>query len=113
MGTTEQLSLVFDDGDERPPITAEQPLPSVATPTDASENPEVPSLITSGVIAAMLSDERHRVKRILATRADLRPVAVAGRTRLYRPEVVARVRHELNAIDARLSARRARKEAQR
>ncbi len=113
MGTSEQLSLGFDDSEQPPPVTARQATPDRKEPVIAPERPAIPSLITSGVIAAMLGDERHRVKRVLATREDLRPVAMAGRTRLYRPEVVARVRHELNAIDARLSARRERKEAQR
>ena len=43
----------------------------------------------------------HRVLHVLATRPHIKPVARAGILRLYRADVVAMVRHELNAIDAR------------
>jgi len=90
---------------------------SVADPAAAFDLPpqpmgqqcvgEVPRLITSGVIAAELGQPRHRVKRILTSRGDIRPAAVAGRTRLYHAATIARVRHELNAIDARRCRREA------
>lgn len=60
-----------------------------------------PRLITAGVIAAELRAPLHRVLRVLATRAHIRPTARAGILRLYDRRAVAMVRHELNAIDAR------------
>ncbi len=60
-----------------------------------------PQLITPGVIARELAVPLHRVLHILATRADIRPAARAGTLRLYDRQAVARVRHELSAIDAR------------
>jgi hypothetical protein len=60
-----------------------------------------PKLITPGVIAAELDQPIHRVIRILATRAHIKPAARAGTIRLYTREAVAMVRHELNAIDAK------------
>lgn len=60
-----------------------------------------PSLITSGKIAEELGAPLHRVLRVLATRAHIKPVARAGMLRLYSVVAIAQVRHELNAIDAR------------
>lgn len=60
-----------------------------------------PKLITSGLIATELGVPIHRVIRVLATRAHIRPVAYAGLTRLYDRQAIAQVRHELTAIDAR------------
>ena len=61
----------------------------------------VPQLRTPGVIAAQLGVPVGRVLHVLRTRRHIRPAARAGRTRLYRTDAVALVRHELNAIDAR------------
>lgn len=58
-------------------------------------------LITAGVIAEKLGEPLYRVQHVLATRPDVRPTARAGRTRLYRADAIARVRYELNHIDAR------------
>ena len=41
-----------------------------------------------------------RVQYVIATRG-IAPSAYAGRLRLFNREAVARIRHELNAIDAR------------
>jgi hypothetical protein len=60
-----------------------------------------PRLITAGVIAAELRAPLHRVLHVLATREHIRPSARAGTLRLYDRGAVAKVRHELNAIDAR------------
>jgi hypothetical protein len=60
-----------------------------------------PSLLTSGRIAALLGVPTGRVLHVLATRADIRPAALAGRVRLYDRDALARVRHEVSAIDAR------------
>lgn len=65
----------------------------------------VPQIITPGVIARELREPIHRVTRILATREHIRPLARAGTLRLYHRHVIAQVRHELNAIDARRSRR--------
>jgi hypothetical protein len=43
----------------------------------------------------------HRVVYVLATRPHIRPAARAGRLRLYQTQDIARVRYELNLIDAR------------
>ena len=58
-------------------------------------------LITPGTIAAELRAPLHRVLRVLATRAHIKPAARAGGVRVYRTEAIAQVRHELSAIDAR------------
>lgn len=60
-----------------------------------------PSLLTPGRIAAELDEPLHRVLNVLRSRPHIQPAARAGTLRLYRTEVVAMVRHELNAIDAR------------
>ena len=63
--------------------------------------PAVPSLFTPGRIADELGVSLPRVLYVLATRRHIVPVARAGTLRLYDREAVARIRHELNAIDAR------------
>lgn len=60
-----------------------------------------PTLITSGVIAAVVNAPLHRVLHVLRTRPFIRPSARAGTLRLYDRKAVAMVRHELNAMDAR------------
>lgn len=62
-----------------------------------------PKLITPGVIAQQLHMPLHRVLHILRTRRHIQPVARAGILRLYDRRAVAKVRHELNAMDARRS----------
>ena len=69
----------------------------------AVNNP--PALTTPGVIARELEQPLHRVLHVLATRKHIRPTARAGTLRLYDRQAVAQVRHELNAIDARRSAK--------
>ena len=64
------------------------------------EVPAAPHLLTAGRIAAELHESIHRVENVLRTRTHIKPVARAGVLRLYRAEVIAMVRHELNAIDA-------------
>ena len=66
-----------------------------------------PKLITSGVIASSLGEPLHRVVHVLRTRRHIRPAARAGTLRLYSEEAIAEVRHELHAIDARRSQKRA------
>ena len=63
----------------------------------------VPTLITPGVIARELSEPLHRVLHVLRTRQYIQPAARAGTLRLYERKAMARVRHELNAIDAQRS----------
>ena len=61
-----------------------------------------PKLVTVGVIAADLGVSVDRVCRILRTRPHIKPCAYAGNVRLFDNVAIAQVRHELNAIDARL-----------
>lgn len=65
----------------------------------------VPKLITPGVIADELDEPLHRVLPVLRTRLHIRPSARAGTLRLYSRQAIAKVRHELNAIDARRGRR--------
>jgi len=69
--------------------------------------PAVPSLLTPGRIADQLGVPLPRVLYVLATRRHISPAAPAGTLRLYDGETVARIRHELNAIDARRDGRAA------
>ena len=64
-----------------------------------------PRLRTPGRIAQQLGVPLHRVQHILATRAHIQPAALAGTIRLYDAAALAQIRHELNAQDARRSAR--------
>ena len=65
-----------------------------------------PTLNTSGVIAQQLGVSLHRVTYVIKTRRHIKPLARAGRLRLYDQSAVAMIRHELNAIDARHSTNR-------
>ena len=67
-------------------------------------NKDVPRLRTPGVIAQELGESLHRVQYVLRSRSFIRPSARAGRFRLYDLEAVARIRHALNAMDARKGA---------
>jgi len=69
------------------------------------ETIEVPSLRTPGRLAAELGVPLHRILHVLNTRPHIQPVAKAGTLRLYNNAAVAKVRHELNAQDARRSSR--------
>jgi len=64
-----------------------------------------PALNTAGRIAQTLGVPLHRILYILRSRKHIRPTARAGRLRLYNLASIASIRHELNAIDARQSAR--------
>ncbi len=66
-------------------------------------NKPIPQLLTTGRIALLLGVPKHRIKHVLETRPDISPTALAGRTRLYSRQAMARIRHELNAIDANRS----------
>jgi hypothetical protein len=66
----------------------------------------IPKLRTPGVIAQELGEPLHRVLYVLRTRGFIAPSARAGRLRLYDLEAVARIRHALNAMDARKGASR-------
>lgn len=74
-------------------------------PAVTNHTESVPNLITPGVIAKRLGAPLHRVVHVLRTRSHIRPSARAGTLRLYSNEVLAAVRHELNAIDARRPGR--------
>lgn len=59
-----------------------------------------PRLLTIGKIADILGTPAHRVRYIITSR-NIPPAAYAGGYRLFDREAVARIRHELNAIQAR------------
>jgi hypothetical protein len=65
-----------------------------------------PSLLTPGRIARSLSVPLYRVNYILATRRDIQPSARAGNVRLFSVRAMARIRHEISAIDAKRTTRR-------
>lgn len=60
-----------------------------------------PPLLTTGRMADILGVKPDRIRYILATRRDIQPSAYAAHVRLYDLAAMARVRHELAAIDAR------------
>ena len=60
-----------------------------------------PRLMTPGIIAERLQVALPRVLYVLSTRPHIRPVARAGTLRLYDRDALAKVLHELNAIDTR------------
>lgn len=60
-----------------------------------------PQLLSIGEMAKRLGEPIHRVRFILESRGDIKPSALCGRTRVYDARALARVRHELAAIDAR------------
>jgi len=62
--------------------------------------PPPPRLDTPGRIAEKLGVPLHRVTYVIRTRA-IPPSAIAGQLRLFDRAAVARIRHEVNAIDAR------------
>jgi hypothetical protein len=64
-----------------------------------------PQLLTPGRIADALGVPLHRVQHILATRPHIQPSARAGTLRLFDRRSIAKVRYELNAIDAKRGAR--------
>lgn len=66
---------------------------------------QAPTLITTGVIAHELGEPLHRILHVLKTRKEIYPAARAGTLRLYDRAAVARVRHEINAMDARRGRR--------
>lgn len=67
----------------------------------------IDSLVTPGDIARLLREPEHRVKYLLNTRPHIRPLRRAGIIRLYAPEAVAKVRTELDAINAKRDRSRA------
>ena len=71
------------------------------------ETDSLPKLLTTGSIAAELDVTVFRIQHILTRHRDIKPRALAGRTRLFDRRAVARIRHELSRIDARRSAREA------
>ena len=66
------------------------------------DSSDAPRLDTTGHIADKLGVPVHRVQYVVATRG-ITPAAYAGRLRLFDREALARIRYELNAIDARQS----------
>lgn len=64
-----------------------------------------PQFRTVGSIAREFGVPIHRITHILRTRSHIRPAAMAGNTRVFDNAAVARLRHEINAIDARRLSR--------
>ncbi len=93
-----QLKL-WTDGAAAEPRPCDNAMPS----SDLTARDEAPRLITSGVISQETGQPLHRVLWVLKTRPDIRPAAYAGIIRLFTRSAIARVRHELNAIDAKRS----------
>jgi len=52
-------------------------------------------------LASILGVSVDRVRYILDTRSHIKPAVTIENKRFYRPDAVAMLRHELNAIDAR------------
>lgn len=65
--------------------------------------PIPPQLLTIGKIAGLLGIPTYKVHYIVMSR-QIEPAAYAGRYRLFDREAVARIRYELNAIEARREA---------
>jgi hypothetical protein len=65
----------------------------------------IPRLLTSGEMSRRLKEPLSRIAHILATRPDIQPAALAGRTRLYDNRSMARVKYELNLAAARRAGR--------
>jgi hypothetical protein len=107
MGRTVDKQLQFwpnDSSDVAPIEPAPNVKPSHVEHVSTFQNvsPDTPpQLITSGVIARECYAPIHRVRWVLDTRDDIKPAAYAGNVRLFTRAAVARVRYELNAIDAR------------
>ena len=68
-----------------------------------SANAIVPQLMTTGRIAQQLGQPVYRVAYVIATRR-ISESARAGTLRLFDRQAMARIRHELNAMDARRAA---------
>ena len=66
----------------------------------SEDTPRPPVARTVGLIAAELLVPVHRVQYIIRTR-NIQPQCVAGNLKIFTKDDVARIRHELNAIDAR------------
>lgn len=75
--------------------------------TTEPEAEQLPRILTAGLIATQLGVTRDRVAHILKTRPHIAHRYRVGNTRirLYDSDVVALVRQELNAIDARQAHR--------
>ncbi len=65
----------------------------------------VPKLATIGEVAKLLTVSPHRIEYVLRTRPQIRPRATAAGVRCFDDEAIARIRHEMNSIDARRGRR--------
>lgn len=64
-------------------------------------NSPPPALATIGLVAARLRVPVHRVEYVLRTRPSIHAKARAAGARCFDEAAIARIRHELNAIEAR------------
>jgi len=62
-------------------------------------------LLTTGLIAEKLRTTPERI-RYIALRRMIEASAMAGNTKLYDNAALARIRYELNAIDAKRAVRK-------
>ena len=60
-----------------------------------------PELNTLGKVAQHLQVPVHRVQYILRSRPHLRPIATAGRLRLFDSKTIEQIAKELQRIDSR------------
>ena len=63
------------------------------------------TLLTSGDIAKLLNTGVQRVRHVLNTRDDIRPIGRAGITHVYDGGAVGQVQAELDRIEARKKQR--------
>jgi hypothetical protein len=61
----------------------------------------LPRLATPAEVARVLGVPLHRVLYVLRSRPHILPRAIAGAARCFDDDAIARVRHEVNSIDAR------------
>ena len=64
---------------------------------------DLPELLTVGRLARLLDQPEHRIRYLLETR-NIEPRARAGGKRVYDKTAMARLRYELNRLDARKGA---------
>ena len=64
----------------------------------------VDSIVTPGEIARHLRQPIHRVRHVLDTRDEIKPLRRIGIVRAYSADTIERVREELAAIDSRRTA---------
>ncbi len=67
----------------------------------------LPHAITAARIAFALRVPLHRVRWVLRTRPDIKPLILAGNAKLYSRAAIARVSYELTLQDVKRQSRKA------